>query len=106
MPLKVGDLFLDVLGVLTVSRDLLDGRYEISQFFVPGVGKVSLHADIDAARSTISRIRLLEKEFGCHVALAHDASWMKAGSNPVLMSLLDDHMRQAARERIPNDEIP
>lgn len=92
--------------MLILCRELLDGTYEISQFCVPGLGKMSLHADISAAKSTIARIRILEKEFGFHVALAHDARWLKEGSDPVLMSLLDEHMRTAARERIPNDEIP
>jgi hypothetical protein len=84
----------------------LDGKYEISQFCVPGIGKMSLHADITAAKDTISKIRILEKNFGFHVALAHDARWLKDGSDEVLLSLLDDHMKRAARERIPHDEIP
>ncbi|KAF2467468.1 Metallo-hydrolase/oxidoreductase [Lindgomyces ingoldianus] len=88
------------------SRELLDGEYEISQFCVPGVGKTSLHADIPAAKSTIDRIRILEKNYGFHVALAHDAAWMKKGSDLVLMSLLDEHMKKAAKERITKDEIP
>jgi hypothetical protein len=92
--------------VLTYSRELLDGKYEISQFCVPGIGKMSLHSDIPAAKNTIAKIRILEKNFGFHVALAHDARWLKDGSDEVLMSLLDEHMKQAARERISNDEIP
>ncbi|ORY05691.1 beta-lactamase-like protein [Clohesyomyces aquaticus] len=88
------------------SRELLDGKHEISQFCVPGLGKMSLHSDITAAKSTIGRIRVLEKDFGFHVALAHDAAWMKEGNDDVLMSLLDDHMRKAARERVKNDQIP
>jgi hypothetical protein len=54
----------------------------------------------------MAKIRLLENKFGFHVALAHDASWMKEGKDAVLCSLLDDHMKRAARERIPNDEVP
>ncbi|KAF2662798.1 Metallo-hydrolase/oxidoreductase [Lophiostoma macrostomum CBS 122681] len=88
------------------SRQLLDGTYEISQFCLPGGVKSSLHADIPAARSTMAKIRLLENDSKFHVALAHDASWMKKGTDAVLCSLLDDHMKQAARERIPNDEVP
>jgi hypothetical protein len=67
---------------------------------------MSLHSDISAAKSTIKKIQTLEGEFNFHVALAHDASWMKKGTDEVLMSLLDDHMKQAAKERIPKDEIP
>lgn len=88
------------------DRELLDGRYEISQFCVPGIGKTSLHADIAAAKDTISKVKMLERSFGFHVALAHDAAWMKNGSDEVLMSLLDENMKLAARERIPKEEIP
>jgi hypothetical protein len=66
----------------------------------------SLHADISAARDTIAKIRLLDRNPNVHVALAHDASWMKEGSDRVLMSLLDDDMKKAAKKRIPYDEIP
>ncbi|KAJ4296316.1 hypothetical protein N0V90_006361 [Kalmusia sp. IMI 367209] len=68
-------------------------------------GKVSLHADLDAAKDTISRIRVLEKEFNFHVALAHDADWLKEGTDQVLMGLLDEQMRLAAKERIPHEEV-
>jgi len=67
---------------------------------------MSLHADVSAARRTIANIRILEKRFGFHVALAHDAHWLKEGSDRVLMSLLDEHMKKAARDRIPKGEIP
>ncbi|KAF2682349.1 Metallo-hydrolase/oxidoreductase [Lentithecium fluviatile CBS 122367] len=87
------------------SRELLDGKHEISQFCVPGIGNMSLHADIDAAKDTISKIRVLEHEHGFHVALAHDAAWMKAAKDKVLMSLLDESMLYAARKRIPKDKI-
>ncbi|KAH7124142.1 beta-lactamase-like protein [Dendryphion nanum] len=88
------------------SRGLLNGEYEISQFCVPGLGKMSLHSDVTAAKTTILKIRAMERDLGFHVALAHDAEWLKVGEDPVLMSLLDDHMREAARERIPKEEIP
>jgi hypothetical protein len=49
---------------------------------------------------------MLEIDYGAHIALAHDASWLKKGTDKVLMSLLDDTMRVAAKEKIPYDEIP
>jgi hypothetical protein len=67
---------------------------------------MSLHADLAAAKDTIASIARLEKDYGAHIALAHDASWLKKGTDEVLMSLLDDKMRVAAKERIPYDEIP
>jgi hypothetical protein len=93
--------------MLIRRRELLDGTYEISEFCVPGInGKQTLHTDVRAAVDTISKIRKLERDHNFHVALAHDARWMKEGTDPVLMSLLDEHMKKAARERVPNDEIP
>jgi hypothetical protein len=65
---------------------------------------MSLHTDISAAKDTISKIRILEKEHGFHVALAHDAAWMKEGVDEVLMSLLDKILLTAARARIPKDQ--
>ncbi|KAF2109527.1 beta-lactamase-like protein [Lophiotrema nucula] len=88
------------------SRELLDGTCDIAQFCVPGLGKMSLHTDLVAAKDTIAKIRILEQELGFHVALAHDAGWMKVGKDQVLMSLLDEHMKTAAKERIPKEEIP
>ena len=88
------------------NRGILDGTHEIAQFCVPHrKGTMSLHADIDAARDSISKIRVLEKEFGIHVALAHDAEWLKQGTDQVLMGLLDAEMQLAAKERLPKEEV-
>jgi outer membrane PBP1 activator LpoA protein len=67
---------------------------------------MSLHTDLAAAKDTIVKIRTLEADYGARIALAHDASWMKKGTDSVLKSLLDDKMRLAAKEKIPYDEIP
>ena len=61
--------------------------------------------DIPEARKTISSLRTLEKDFNVHMAFAHDTSWMKEGTNAVLMSLLDDDLRKAARDQIPYDRV-
>jgi hypothetical protein len=88
------------------AKGILDGTHDISQFCVPHrKGTMSLHADIEAAKDTISKIRVLENEYDYHVALAHDAQWLKAGSDKVLMGLLDAHMQLAAKERIPKEEV-
>ena len=47
----------------------------------------------------------MEKDLGCHVALAHDAEWMKHGTDKILMSLLDDELKAAARDRIPVQSV-
>ncbi|KAJ4345459.1 uncharacterized protein N0V89_011590 [Didymosphaeria variabile] len=88
------------------NRAILDGTHEIAQFCMPHrEGKMSLHADLETAKNTIAKIRVLEKEHSFHVALAHDAEWLKEGSDQVLMSLLDAHMLLAAKERIPKEEV-
>jgi hypothetical protein len=87
------------------NRELLDGKNEIAEFCVPHVGKMSLHTDLAAARVTISRLKTLEKDYGVRVVLAHDVSWMGDAADEVLLSLLDDHMKDA-RTRIAQGEIP
>ncbi|KAL0252991.1 hypothetical protein SLS55_008444 [Diplodia seriata] len=87
------------------SRQLLDGSCEFAVFEVGTGQKMCLQADIPAAKETVRRIREFE-EMGAHVALAHDAQWMKEGSDEVLMALLGEHMRRAAAEKIPNDDRP
>ena len=87
------------------SRQLLDGLCEFATFDLPNGQSASLQADIPAAKDTIRRIKRFE-EMGAHVALAHDAQWVKEGTDKVLMGLLSDHMKLAATERIPNDERP
>ncbi|KAL7771223.1 hypothetical protein CFE70_001166 [Pyrenophora teres f. teres 0-1] len=88
------------------SRDLLDGKQEVAEFPGPGTESISLHTDIATAKETMAKIRALEIDCGAHTALAHDALWMKSGTDQVLMSLLDDKMKTAAKEKIPHDEIP
>lgn len=67
--------------------------------------KMSLQADIPAAKDTINRIRELE-QLGVHIALAHDAQWIKKGSDHVLMGMFDEKIKQTAVEKIVNDERP
>lgn len=49
---------------------------------------------------------MLEVQYGMHVALAHDTSWMLAGEDKVLMSLLNEDMQDFVKVRLPNDEYP
>lgn len=86
-------------------RSLLDGTHDVAEFCVPHrSGKVSLHSDLAAAKETISKVRILEKEFGFHVALSHDAEWMKIGSDKVLMGMLDDHIPLRSDDSVSNSE--
>jgi hypothetical protein len=65
---------------------------------------MSLHADIPAAKETIKRMKKLENDYGVHIALAHDASWMKEGKDQVLMSLLTGEIEEFVKGRLHKDE--
>ncbi|RDW72699.1 MBL fold metallo-hydrolase [Aspergillus mulundensis] len=86
------------------SRGLLEGSKEIATFDVPGGGVGCLHVDVEAARDTLGRIRVLRREYGVHVALAHDASWMEREEDHVLMSLLDEVFKRDMRSALRNQE--
>jgi hypothetical protein len=66
---------------------------------------MSLHSNVTAAKSTISKVKCLEEEYGVQTILAHDVSWMGENADDVLLSLLDDHMA-ISRERIMQGDIP
>lgn len=63
-----------------------------------------LHTDVTAAKDTLARIRLMEKELGVHVALAHDATWMQEENDPVLLSLLDEKFTKDMRAAFPQQQ--
>jgi hypothetical protein len=87
------------------NRRLLDGLEDFGQWQMPDGCSASLQADFPAAKDTIKRINVMENDLKCHVALAHDAEWMKSGTDQVLMSLVDEDMKIAARERIPIEAV-
>lgn len=66
----------------------------------------SLHEDLAAARGTVQKLKTLERDYDMHVALAHDSSWMLTGTDEVLMSLLDDDMRNFVKNRLPVNGAP
>jgi hypothetical protein len=68
---------------------------------------MSLHADLDAAKNTISKVRMLENKYNVRTILAHDISWMGDNIDEVLMSLLDEHLKlSTTRTRIMQGDIP
>ncbi|KAH7050029.1 beta-lactamase-like protein [Macrophomina phaseolina] len=86
------------------SRELLDGKFDFAVFEAPNGVKMCLQSDIPAAKGTISRIKQLE-DLGVHVALAHDTTWIKDGTDAVLMGLLDGGM-MASVDNILKGERP
>ncbi|RAQ47384.1 hypothetical protein AFGD_008876 [Aspergillus flavus] len=85
------------------SRALLDGTKEFGTFELNG-NMACLHTDVTAAKDTLARIRLIEKELGVHVALAHDPTWMQDESDPVLLSLLDEKFVKDMRAAFPQQQ--
>ncbi|KAJ3546556.1 hypothetical protein NM208_g1940 [Fusarium decemcellulare] len=88
------------------SRALLEGKADFKTWKGPLNQNCSLHTDLDAARQTVSKIRSLEVDYGSRIVLAHDSSWMLAGTDKVLFSLLGDQMLEFARNRLPKGDYP
>lgn len=61
--------------------------------------------DLPAAKATVARVKAMESDFGFHIALAHDASWMISGSNPVLASLIEPEFLRNAQRMCPKNAI-
>ncbi|GAB7349176.1 hypothetical protein MBLNU459_g8111t1 [Dothideomycetes sp. NU459] len=85
------------------SSELYSGACDFAMFDTPG-GKSCLHSDLPSAKDSLRRIKVMESEFGAHVAFAHITQWMQDGKDDVLMSLLDNDMRMAAKELIPYEK--
>jgi hypothetical protein len=80
---------------------------EIAEFCVPHVGTMTLHADLIAARNTIAKVRILEKDYGVRTLLAHDVSWMTENVDETLLALCDEQMAsKETRSRIAKGEVP
>ncbi|KAE8163788.1 hypothetical protein BDV40DRAFT_287492 [Aspergillus tamarii] len=88
---------------LATGEALLDGTKEFGTFELGG-SMACLHTDVTAAKDTLARIRLMEKELGVHVALAHDATWMQEENDPVLLSLLDEKFTKDMRAAFPQQQ--
>lgn len=81
-------------------RALFDGVQEIAVWKQPDGSTGSLQADVCAAKDTIAKIRILEKDLNVHIAFAHDISWMREGNDKVLISLLDSEKVDRIKERL------
>lgn len=73
------------------------GTKEFASFQLPDGETFSLHKDLLAAKDTLDRMRIMERRYKAHVALAHDTAWMEKEDDPVLLSLLDDDFRRDMR---------
>lgn len=88
------------------SRALFDRTVEFGLFDKPDGSRVTVHEDLPAAKDTLAKLRILESQHGMHLALGHDDSWMREGKDEVLMSLLDDEMRDFVSNRLPSNGLP
>ncbi|KAJ5242767.1 uncharacterized protein N7469_001094 [Penicillium citrinum] len=87
------------------SRSLLDGTHDFAEFLLPDGSRGCLHMDLPAAKATVARVKAMESDFGFHIALAHDASWMISDSNPVLASLIEPEFLRNAQRMCPKNAI-
>ncbi|KPM40122.1 hypothetical protein AK830_g6428 [Neonectria ditissima] len=77
------------------SRDIFQGRKDIAEVTLTDGSSFCLHEDVLAARHTIDRLREAVDDYGMHMAMTHDAEWIKEQKDEVLMSILhpffDEH---------------
>lgn len=61
--------------------------------------------DLPAAKDTVARLKAMESDFGVHIALAHDVSWMISGDSLVLASLMEPEFLYKAQSMCPQNAI-
>lgn len=91
--------------MLIRSRSIFDGLEDFAVWKLPDGSSACLQADLPAAKDTLRRIKTMEADFGFHIAFAHDTQWMQSGLDQTLMSMLDEDMKLATKERIPRQEV-
>ncbi|KAH7075529.1 beta-lactamase-like protein [Paraphoma chrysanthemicola] len=82
------------------SRRIMDGLSDFAQVKMPDGTIHCLQDDLVAARETVACLRVMERKYRVHIALAHDTEWMQAGSDQVLMGLMDGKLQDEAKKRI------
>ncbi|KAI1843763.1 hypothetical protein JX266_010022 [Neoarthrinium moseri] len=70
------------------SKEILNGSKEMAIWKLPDGGTFCLHEDPSVAKDTIRRLREASDDYGAHIAMSHDASWIQEGNDKVLMSIL------------------
>ncbi|KAH7413096.1 beta-lactamase-like protein [Cadophora sp. MPI-SDFR-AT-0126] len=93
--LETGDWVI-MAGDCCHSRALLDGTQDYA-LWGGGVEKRSLHEDLSAAKDTVSRLRIAERNLSMHIVLAHDATWIEKGIDQALMSLINQEIVDSVR---------
>ncbi|KAI1618179.1 beta-lactamase-like protein [Exophiala viscosa] len=84
---------------------LVEGKHEIAELIRPDGSRFCVHEDLDQAKETMRKIRELKQQHGFHIALAHDATWMKAKErDQVLFSLLDEQTLKDVDAHVLFDE--
>lgn len=63
-----------------------------------------LQDDVAAAHDTLKRIREMETNYGFHVLLAHDSTWLLDDRDPVLFGLVDQDMLESAKTAVARGE--
>lgn len=85
------------------QRELYLGERDFAVFEINGQA-MCLQDDKVSAKQTLQRMREMEKQYGAHVVLAHDSTWLQDGRNPLLLSLMHEKTRRLAEAAIPRGE--
>lgn len=73
---------------------------------MPDGSMFCLHENLDAALDTIGKLRIAVRDYGMHIALAHDAEFIKGGKDSTLMSLLHPLFDEECLARIRAHQQP
>ncbi|KAF4470599.1 cytochrome p450 [Fusarium albosuccineum] len=67
------------------SRDIFLGTKQIATVPMPDGSSFCLHENLDAALDSIEALREAVKKYGMHMAMAHDAEFIKEGNDSTLI---------------------
>ncbi|KAI0123380.1 beta-lactamase-like protein [Xylariales sp. AK1849] len=88
------------------SRDIFIGRRQIANVDMPDGSKFCLHENLDDSLATIGALREAVDDYGMHIAMAHDAEFIKQGTDDVLMSILHPLFDESCLRRIRAHQRP
>ncbi|WAO95250.1 Lactamase-B domain-containing protein [Fusarium falciforme] len=88
------------------SKEIFDGVKQIANVSMPDGSMFCLHESLGAALDTIGKLRMAVRDYGMHIAMAHDAEFIKEGKDSTLMSLLHPLFDEECLARIRAHQQP
>lgn len=87
-------------------REIFEGVKQIANVSMPDGSMFCLHESLGAALDTIGKLRMAVRDYGMHIAMAHDAEFIKEGKDSTLMSLLHPMFDEECLSRIRAHQQP